>query len=179
MDVTATVSDPLGSLIGAGLGWLMEHLEPLKGWLNDLTGDAGAVLGFAGTWANIATAMDDAGNELNRVVRADLDDMSGASIAAYARYTDELAQQIRATGAAASAISSALTTCSTVVRIVHDLVRDALAQLVGSIVSSKPSRTSSPDSPRPPRPDLQAGTAPTPPRRPAHPRPLRRANRIP
>jgi len=135
MDVAATVSDPFGSLISAGLGWLMEHLEPLKGWLNDLTGDAGAVLGFAGTWENIAAAMGAAGDELNRVVRADLEAMSGASITAYATYADSLADQIRATGASASAIGSALTTCSMVVQVVHDLVRDTLAQLIGSIIS--------------------------------------------
>ena len=47
LDVAATVVDPFGSLIAAGLGWLMDHLQPLKGWLEDLTGDAGAVAGFA------------------------------------------------------------------------------------------------------------------------------------
>lgn len=135
LDIAATVSDPLGSLIGAGLGWLMEHLEPLKGWLNDLAGDAGAVLGFADTWSNVATAMGAAGDELNRVVRSDLEAMSGASITAYAAYTDKLADHIRVTGTSASAIGEALKTCATVVKVVHDLVRDTLAQLVGSIIS--------------------------------------------
>lgn len=135
LDVAAAVVDPLGSLIAAGLGWLMEHLEPLKGWLNDLTGDAGAVLGFASTWENVAGAMGAAGDELNRVVRADLESMSGESITAYAAYADGLAEQIRATGASASAIGSALTKCAMVVQVVHDLVRDALSQLVGSAIS--------------------------------------------
>jgi len=135
LDVAATVIDPLGSLIGAGLGWLMEHLEPLKGWLNDLTGDAGAVLGFAGTWQNVADAMGAAGDELSRVVRADLEAMTGASIAAYAAYADGLADRIRATGGSASAIGGALKTCAMVVQVVHDLVRDTLASLVGSIIS--------------------------------------------
>ena len=135
LDVAATVIDPLGSLIGAGLGWLMEHLEPLKGWLNDLTGDAGAVLGFAGTWQNVADAMGAAGDELTRVVRADLEAMTGASIEAYAAYADGLADRIRATGGSASAIGGALKTCAMVVQVVHDLVRDTLASLVGSIIS--------------------------------------------
>lgn len=30
VDTAATVVDPLGSLIGAGLGWLMDHFDPLK-----------------------------------------------------------------------------------------------------------------------------------------------------
>lgn len=135
LDTAAAVMDPLGSLIAAGLGWLMEHLEPLKGWLNDLTGDAGAVLGFAATWENVATAMNGAGDELNRIVTADLEAMSGASVVAYATYANNLADRVRAGGGSASAMASALRTCSTVVQVVHDLVRDTLAQLVGSIIS--------------------------------------------
>ena len=135
MDLVATVSDPLGSLIGAGLGWLMDHLEPLKGWLNDLVGDAGAVLGFAGTWDNVATAVGSAGDEMARVVRADLEAMSGASIDAYTAYADELVAHLHATSDAGGSLASALRLCSTVVQVVHDLVRDTLSQLVGSIIS--------------------------------------------
>lgn len=135
LDTVATAMDPLGSLIAAGLGWLMEHLEPLKGWLNDLTGDAGAVLGFAGTWDNVAAAMNDAGDELNRLVRSDLEAMSGASIAAYTAYANGLADRARAAGSSASAMGSALRTCSTIVQAVHDLVRDTLSQIIGGIIS--------------------------------------------
>ena len=135
LDTAAAVVDPLGSLIAAGLGWLMEHLEPLKGWLDDLTGDAGAVLGFAATWENVATAVTGAGDELDRLVTADLEAMSGASVAAYAAYATGLADRVRAAGGSASAMASALRTCATVVQVVHDLVRDTLAQLVGSIIA--------------------------------------------
>lgn len=135
LDVAASVIDPLGSLIGAGLGWLMDHLEPLKGWLNDLAGDAGAVLGFAGTWDNIAAAMSGASGELTRVVRADLELMSGDSIDAYRVYAQGLAAKIGSTGESAAAMSSALQVCAQVVQAVHDVVRDTLAQLAGSIIS--------------------------------------------
>ncbi|WP_448630739.1 hypothetical protein [Cellulomonas soli] len=128
LDVAATVIDPVGSLIAAGLGWLMEHLEPLKGWLDDLTGDAGAVQGFAATWDNVAGAMGAAGDELNRLVRVDLEAMSGEAVTAYAAYADALAERIRVTGASATSIGSALRTCATVVQVVHDLVRDTLAR---------------------------------------------------
>lgn len=136
LDTLATAMDPIGSLIAAGLGWIMEHLEPLKGWLNDLTGDAGAVLGFAATWDNVAAAMNSAGDELGRVVQADLEAMSGASVAAYVAYANGLADRARAAGSSASSMGSALRTCSTIVQVVHDLVRDTLSQIVGSIISA-------------------------------------------
>ena len=75
----------------------MEHLEPLKKWLNELTGDAAAVTAFGETWKNIADRMESASDDLDRFVSADLGAMSGASITAYVAYANELAGQIRAT----------------------------------------------------------------------------------
>ena len=135
LDTAAAVMDPLGQLIAAGLGWLMEHVEPLKGWLNDLTGDAGAVLGFAGTWDNIATQMGSAAGDLDHLVAADLEAMRGQGVQAYVRYADDFAEHLRGLGASSTAVADSLRTCSTIVQVVHDLVRDALAELVGAAIS--------------------------------------------
>lgn len=135
LDTAAAVMDPLGQLIAAGLGWLMEHVEPLKGWLNDLTGDAGAVLGFAGTWDNIATQMGSAAGDLDHLVAADLEAMRGQGVQAYVRYADDFAEHLRGLGASSTAVADSLRTCSTIVQVVHDLVRDALAEIVGAAIS--------------------------------------------
>ncbi|WP_199423043.1 hypothetical protein [Actinotalea solisilvae] len=135
LDTAAAVMDPLGQLIAAGLGWLMEHVEPLKGWLNDLTGDAGAVLGFAGTWDNIATQMGSAAGDLDHLVAADLEGMRGQGVEAYARYASDFAEHLRGIGGSSTAVASSLRTCSTIVQVVHDLVRDAIAELVGAAIS--------------------------------------------
>lgn len=134
LDTAATISDPLGSLIAAGLGWVLEHVEPLRGWFNDLTGDAGEVAGYARTWSNIATRMHDSGDLYTRRL-TDLDDMSGATIDAYRAYATDTAKHLHATGDWAQAVATGLELCSTLVTIVHDLVRDALSQLVGMIIS--------------------------------------------
>ncbi|MCX6502553.1 MAG: TNT domain-containing protein [Microbacterium sp.] len=133
-DTVATVSDPLGSLIGAGLGWLMDHMEPLKGWMNDLTGDAGEVAGFAQTWSNMEAQLDSAAQELERVV-GDLDELAGQAIDAYRRFQADSAEHIRAAGRWAGAMATGLEVASTIVQVVHDLVRDVLSQLVGSAIS--------------------------------------------
>jgi hypothetical protein len=135
IDTVAAALDPFGSLVGAGLGWLMEHLEPLKGWLNDLTGDAGHVEQIASSWGSVGGQLEGAADDLTRLVRADLQLMSGATIDAYTRYTDDLAAHLRGLGDSSGAVGSALAVCSTVVQVVHDLVRDTLAQLVGSIIA--------------------------------------------
>jgi hypothetical protein len=134
LDTVAAVSDPLGSLIAAGLGWLIEHVEPLSGWFNDLTGDAGQVAGFAQTWANVASRMHDSGDLYTRRL-SDLDAMSGATIDAYLAYASDVAKHLHAVGDWSQAVSTGLQVCSTLVKIVHDLVRDALSQIVGMAIS--------------------------------------------
>ncbi|KQX05411.1 MULTISPECIES: hypothetical protein [unclassified Leifsonia] len=133
-DTVAAVMDPFGSLIAAGLGWIMEHLEPLKGWLNDLTGDAGEVAGFAATWANIGASLAASGDNLVSVL-GDLDASEGDAIDAYRRFQQETAEHLRAAGSWAEAIGVGMNIAATIVKIVHDLTRDAIAQIVGSVVS--------------------------------------------
>lgn len=133
-DTVAAVMDPLGSLIAAGLGWLIDHFEPIKGWFNDLTGDAGAVAGFSQTWTNVQKQLDSTADYLDRVV-TDLDDMAGEAIEAYRRFQTDAAAHIRASGQWAGAMATGLQIASTIVQVVHDLVRDILSQLVGSAIS--------------------------------------------
>jgi hypothetical protein len=134
LDTAATVIDPLGSLIGAGLGWLIDHLEPLKGWFNDFTGDAGEVAAFGQTWANIQSQLQTSGEELARIV-GDVDELAGEAMDAYRRFQSESAQHLSAAASWAGAMSTGLQIASTIVQVVHDLVRDVLSQLVGSIIS--------------------------------------------
>ncbi len=113
---------------------MIDHFEPIKGWFNDLTGDAGAVMGFAQTWTNVQTQLDASADFLDRVV-TDLDDMAGEAIEAYRRFQADAAAHIRASGQWAGAMATGLQIASTIVQVVHDLVRDILSQLVGSAIS--------------------------------------------
>ncbi|QAY60100.1 hypothetical protein ET475_08925 [Microbacterium protaetiae] len=134
MDTAAAVSDPLGTLIAAGLGWLIDHVEPLKGWFNDLTGNASEVQAFAQTWSNIQAQLEGAGRELTRVLQ-DVEDLAGEAMDAYRRFQHDTAAHLTAAGTWAGAFSTGLNVASMIVQAVHDLVRDVLSQLVGSAIS--------------------------------------------
>ncbi|GAA4480875.1 glycohydrolase toxin TNT-related protein [Microbacterium panaciterrae] len=133
-DTVAAVSDPLGSLIAAGLGWLMEHLQPLKGWLNDLTGDAGQVLGFAQTWGNVGTQLSRSASDLATVL-GDLDAADGAAVRAYLAFQNDVVKHLNGAASWAGGMQVGMQMASTIVQVVHDMVRDSLAQLVGSLIS--------------------------------------------
>jgi hypothetical protein len=134
IDTVATVSDPLGSLIAAGLGWLIDHFEPLKGWFNDLTGDAGEVQAFAQTWTNIQKQLQQSGDELTRIL-GDVDQLAGEAMDAYRRFQQDAGKHLHGAATWAGAMATGLSIASTIVQVVHDIVRDVLSQLVGSAIS--------------------------------------------
>jgi len=136
MDSVAAAMDPLGTLIAWGAGWLIDHLEPLKGWLDDLTGDAGAVAGFAQTWVNAAGRMQQEATFLTSRVTAELSGMKGEAVTAYRAYAKDLAAHIGGMQQASTAVAGGLQVASTIVQVVHELVRDTLAQIIGSLSSA-------------------------------------------
>jgi len=135
MDTVAAVMDPIGTLIANGLGWLLDHIEPLKGWLNDLTGNAAEVQAFAATWNNVGARMNELGvTARNRL--ADLHGLSGETITAYTAHVQGLSQHLTTSGQWAGAISTGLSMASSLVQMTHDLVRDAISQIVGMAISA-------------------------------------------
>ncbi len=134
-DTVAAVSDPIGSLIAHGLGWLLEHMEPLRGWFNDLAGDPGEVAGYAQTWANIAQALAGSATDIETLVR-ELDGLEGETIEAYRRFQADAAKHLAGASDLADGISAGMELASMAVKVVHDLARDALAELVGTAISA-------------------------------------------
>jgi len=59
MDAVGVAMDPLGSLAGAGIGWLIEHIGFLKKPLDYLAGDPEEITAKQQTWENIAKALNE------------------------------------------------------------------------------------------------------------------------
>ena len=134
-DGVAMAVDPLGSVLAMGFGWLIDHMWPIKDWFSDLTGDAGEVAAFAATWDNIARQMQGVSDELLRTL-ADLDDQHGQFFDTYRKFQGENAAHAAAAGRLASAMGVGMQIASTIVKIVHDMTRDALTQLAGTAISA-------------------------------------------
>lgn len=135
LDTVSTVIDPIGTAIAMGIGWLLEHMEPLKSWMNQLTGDAGQVAGFAQTWANIGTHLHETGAQLQHSLQ-NISALSGETVTAYRNLHSEAAEHVIAAGNWANGIGKGMEIASMIVQIVHDLARDAIATIVGSLSSA-------------------------------------------
>jgi hypothetical protein len=135
MDGLSFAIDPLGSLIAMGLGWVIDHIEPIKGWFNDLTGDAGEVMGFATTWQNIAGYLAQAAGDLQSSL-AGLSEFRGQAGTAFAAFHADTAKHLDAAGQWSSAIGTGMQIASTIVQMVHDMTRDAITTIIGTAASA-------------------------------------------
>lgn len=135
LDTVAAVIDPIGTLLANGLGWVLDHIEPLRGWLQDLTGNAAEVQAFAQTWANVSSQLNRVGGDLQYRL-SDLDGMSGATIDAYRAHVRVLVDTVASTGTWSGAVGSGLEIASGLVQAVYELVRDGIAQVVGTAISA-------------------------------------------
>ena len=134
-DAAAAASDPIGTLIAMGLGWVLDHVQPFTTWLEQLTGDADQVTAHATTWKNVQQHLHATAEAMTSTVQTDLADMTGTTITAYRGAAGDMAQAIEGAGTWAGAIGTALDVTAFIVQFVHDFVRDAISEVVGSILS--------------------------------------------
>ena len=134
LDAAATVADPLGSLLAAGIGWALDHLNPIKEWFNDVAGNPEAVSAKGESWGNIAGGLD----PLAESWQTSLDNiawMSGGAISSYKAQADARIASLRQLKGSSEGAQEALVVVSSIVAFVHSFLRDILSSLVGAILS--------------------------------------------
>lgn len=135
LDVASAVSDPIGTLISMGLGWVLEWVWPFNELFNALAGDAAQVEANARTWENVAMALGAAGAQLEEDTTTCLSDMAGDGVEAIRTSADGVAEHVRAASQWAQAMADGLRMASGIVQLVHDVVRQAISDLIGTICS--------------------------------------------
>ncbi|WP_145737116.1 WXG100 family type VII secretion target [Saccharopolyspora dendranthemae] len=147
LDGLVTAIDPVGTALAAGVGWLMEHLAPLRELLDFLAGDPNAIKAGADTWLEIKADLEGLAAEFPGQAEQQTSSWSGQAKDAYSQqvqqYTEGLQSMAMSAGSASATIATAGTmvaTCRAIVRdiiaaIVAELVKGALAALAGSVVS--------------------------------------------
>ncbi|TLF92245.1 RHS repeat protein, partial [Nocardia cyriacigeorgica] len=133
MEVAAMVVDPIGTLAGFGVGFLIEHVQPLSDALDWVAGDPDQITAYAKTWENVATQVSAAVDTHTQAVSADIANWSGASASAYRARAAETSDALAAASAAATAASQAIEMAGGIVAAVRMTVRDIVAQAVGRL----------------------------------------------
>jgi len=134
-DAVALALDPIGEVLGTAIGWAIEHLDPLRTWLYELTGHPGQVAAGAQTWANISTRLSGCSVDLTDSVRVRLAGQESVAVGAYKSFQLDNAARLSLAACLSGGISAALTVASTIVQVVHDMVRDAIADVLAKLTT--------------------------------------------
>ncbi|WP_326953007.1 RHS repeat-associated core domain-containing protein [Amycolatopsis sp. NBC_01286] len=135
LDALSMAMDPFGAVLAAGVGWLMEHVGPLKEALNGLTGNADEIAAQSETWKNIATELGSIGEDLTGMVKADTASWTGPAGDSYRQRADDTVTLLNTAQKGCEGASSGVKTAGEVVAAVRALVRDIIAELIGHLIS--------------------------------------------
>ncbi|MBB5858268.1 RHS repeat-associated core domain-containing protein [Amycolatopsis umgeniensis] len=135
LDALTMAMDPVGAVFAAGVGWLIEHVGPLKEALNALTGNADEIAAQSETWTNIAKELGSVSAELVDLVEKDLQSWHGDAADAYRKQAENTATLIASAQKGSEGAASGVKTAGEVVAAVRTLVRDIIAELVGHLIS--------------------------------------------
>ncbi|MEU8243573.1 hypothetical protein AB0C07_35420 [Actinoplanes missouriensis] len=138
LEALSFVLDPLGGLLSWGVGWLLEHVEPLREALDELAGDAAAVSAQASAWQQVAASMSSAQESYLARVRADTAAWSGDSGDAYRGHAGEHLTTLEGIGVAAGGIAAAVSGAGMLVAMVREIVRDLIADFVATLAVRLP-----------------------------------------
>ncbi|BAL91105.1 hypothetical protein AMIS_58850 [Actinoplanes missouriensis 431] len=138
LEALSLVLDPLGSLMSWGVGWLLEHVEPLREALDHLAGDAAAVSAQSSQWQQVAALMSSAHAGYTARVQADTAGWSGEATEAYRAHAGEQLAAMQGIGVAAGGIASAVMGTGLLVALVREIVRDLIADFVATLAVRLP-----------------------------------------
>ncbi|GIF43044.1 WXG100 family type VII secretion target [Actinoplanes xinjiangensis] len=138
LDALTVAVDPLGSLFAWGVGWLMEHVKPLKDALDWLAGKPDEIAAHAATWRNVAASATEAHQQYAAAVRMQTADWYGASGDAYRTHAGEQLAAVDGIATVTSALSYAVEGAGLLVGLVREIVRDLIAQFVATLAVRLP-----------------------------------------
>ncbi|WP_018684158.1 WXG100 family type VII secretion target [Actinokineospora enzanensis] len=133
LDLLSAWMNPLGELVKAGVGWLMEHLDLIREPLEVLTGDANQVNAIADTWTNIGKRLDDAAAEYKAAMPL-TEDWRGDAATRYRElamaYFGALGQVAEQARSAATGLKVAGVVVATERAIVFDLIATFVSDVI-------------------------------------------------
>ena len=125
--------DPLGSIIGAGVGWLIEHVSFLRDALNQVMGNPEEIQ--ANVEANKARAAElRVLAEDHKSGLATFDGWTGQSSERFKASMDNMTHELEDLANAVETKAKIVAIMGMLVTVLRDIVRDLIAQLIGSLI---------------------------------------------
>lgn len=133
LDALAVGTDPLGKLIEAGVGWLIEYVSFLREPLDWLAGDPGQITAQARTWHNASQAMTSMAQDYPRDAAA-VTGWDGAAAAEYRGAVQDYAHHLRRAAGAADDVAGEILNSGAAVATVRSLIRDLIVGFISAAI---------------------------------------------
>jgi uncharacterized protein YukE len=133
MDALGIAMDPLGSLAGAGIGWLIEHVSFLKKPLDWLAGDPEAVTAKAQTLKNVSEHLKSSADNYVNSVGA-LQQTQGAAADGYRQAAGDYQKAVTGLSQHIDDATQAMHTAAMIVGTTRGIVRDSISQFAGDAI---------------------------------------------
>ncbi|HEY1135689.1 MAG TPA: hypothetical protein VGE77_14030 [Nocardioides sp.] len=137
-EVAEAASDPFGALVSAGIGFIMERLQPLHEFLDQLAGNPDAVLAQAATWGNVARGLADTAAGYRSEVAGVTSDWDGVAAVAYGTFGARRSLAVDACSVAAAGVAASVQLASSLVAGVRQVVRETIADVVAWLLPMAP-----------------------------------------
>jgi hypothetical protein len=134
LDTLGFVADPLDSLLTAGVGWLIEHVDFISEPLDAVAGDPNEIREQAAAWQLVSAELAAVATELRRVSDVVAGDWDGSAADQYALATERCSAALDRAGADAAELSGLVLATGAAVGTVRALIRDTLAGFIAKVV---------------------------------------------
>lgn len=135
LDYVSVVQDPVATLGSAVAGWAMEHIEVLREVLDVLCGDGKQIGERADGWARLSRHLEGRAEELDRVITDVPAVWTGAAAGAYLAAATQQVTTLRELAGDTRELAGLVLDSGVLVGTERALIRDAIADFLGSILS--------------------------------------------
>lgn len=124
----------LAGLVSFGVDMLLNYVDPLKFWMDQLTGDSAQVNGMAMTWASIGDSLRSTASELDSGSSSAMQNMKGESVSRYLSRQGQVVGSINTLADASATVGSAVAKAAELVKKTHDYVCKLISDIIGEAV---------------------------------------------
>ena len=124
----------LAGLVSFGVDILLNYVDPLKVWMDQLTGDSAQVNGMAMTWASIGDSLRSTASELDSGSSSAMQNMKGESVSRYLSRQGQVVGSINTLADASATVGSAVAKAAELVKKTHDYVCKLISDIIGEAV---------------------------------------------
>lgn len=133
LDAISIAMNPLGELVKAGVGWLMEHVDFIREPLEVLTGDHRAIEAISQTWNNVSIELQAIGEEYADALSG-TGGWGGDGALAYRKIAEQYTASLFEISEQASGAAQGVMYAGIVVGTVRAIIFDLIATFISNVI---------------------------------------------